>query len=205
MLRYLVILAASATVISSPAMAQESSGTRVYGGVIAGYDDVELKVPDVGSGSSSDIMYGALIGIETDLGSSFILGFEAEFADSEVGDTERDIDVIGDSARLSIGRDLYVGVRAGYQISSRVNLYGAAGYTNTRVNLRYDDGAGFQIKAHTDRDGVRLGAGLEFDVSKNISLRGEYRHSQYKKFGTGLGFDIKAKRDQLVAAFVVKF
>lgn len=199
-----VAATAAATCAATPALAQEESPTTFYVGALAGYDSVELSVPGFGSDSQGDVMYGVTAGVDTRVGERGLIGFEAEFTDSEVSASADDVVVTGDRVRISAGRDLYVGVRGGLWATQRFALYAKAGYTNARVNGSYDDGTG-AVKDHTNRGGIRFGGGVEFKATEGISVRGEYRHSEYKAFNTGAGFSIDASRDQFAVGLVGKF
>lgn len=212
MIRYLVPAALAAVALAAPAQARD--GIRISGAALVGYDEVELDADldpelgfdegDVDIGSEGDVLYGVSVGVETKLGSG-VFGVEAEYADSQVSRSAGDLLVDGDSARLSAGRDLYLGLRGGYWLSPRVLFYAKGGYTNARFTARYDDGDGSVTRDHTNRDGFRLGAGVEYALTRNLGLRGEYRHSEYESLDTGLGVAIDANRDQFVAGLVAGF
>jgi outer membrane immunogenic protein len=207
MTRTFLVAAATAAAFTTPALAQsnDSAGEfRAYAGALAGYDDIKLSVPGVGSGSEGDALFGAVVGGEYDFGPGSA-GIEAEFSDSNVGVAATDVDVIGDKATLSAGRDVYIGARAGFNLSPRAVLYVKGGYTNLRFNASYDDGAGSTFKEHVNRDGLRVGGGAEFALTRNIRLRGEYRYSDYKSYDPGIGVNIDAKRNQFVTSIVGAF
>lgn len=206
MLKYSI---SALALITSPAVAQD--GLRFYAGPVVGYDHVNIDAVDQATGATielgtdSDMVYGGTAGIDYRFAESGTFGVEAEFTDSKVGRSGSDLITLGDTGRISAGRDLYIGVRAAYFLAPRVLFYAKAGYTNARVNVSYDDGAGTVVRGHSDRDGFRFGPGVEFVLTKNIGLRAEYRRSEYKKFDTGFGYDLDANRDQFVAGVVAGF
>lgn len=121
---------------------------------IGGFDSISG-----GGDSESGIAYGIAGGYDFRSGGA-VFGLEAEAADSTT-----------DDAGVEAGRDLYLGGRVGAVVGSNLLLYGKVGYTNARASV-----AGFG----TNFDGVRAGAGLEMLVGRNMSLRAEYRYSNYE-------------------------
>jgi len=115
-------------------------------------------------------VYGGAIGYDLQSG-SVVYGIEGEISDTTAG------------PGAIIGRDLYIGGRLGYALSPKALLYVKAGYDNFRV-------------FGTNLDGVRVGAGLEYNVSDSIFLRGEYRYTDSQ-----FGID----RHQAIAAVGFKF
>lgn len=206
-MKKIAILAAASAFVATPALAQEDMG-GVKVGVMAGYDNVKMKLDGV-SDSKSGIAYGVTAGYDYDLGSA-ILGIEAEFADATTKQKDRDVFVTGDKLRLSASRELYVGARAGAKVSSNVLLYAKAGYVNSKIKLRYDDGTNWSYRDSNKLDGFRIGAGAEL-VKANRITRLEYRYSDYGSYGRDalddLGFDggLKASRHQVMATVGARF
>ena len=193
-MRKFVFAALLAGCVATPAFAQESqqfSGFRVEG--LIGYDNADIE----GEGSDG-VTYGAGIGYDFRRGNA-VFGVEAEATDSTVDECISGFTIAGDELCVGAGRDLYIGGRAGAVVSPNVLLYAKAGYTNTRVNLDYEDGTAgttADFSEGENLDGVRLGAGAEFAVSSNAYIRGEYRYSNYEQ-----GFE----RHQAVAGFGFRF
>ena len=177
--------AAAFLVISTPAYAQEDSnfgGVKI--GAVVGYDSVRTALQG-DSGSTGGVVYGATAGYDFDLGTA-VVGIEGEISASTAKDTFADINVLGDELAVSVGRDLYVGARAGIPVSKIVLIYAKAGYANARTNLRYDDGAGNVFRYGSNRGGFRIGAGAEV-ASGNSFARLEYRYSNYGDNGLAWG------------------
>ncbi|MBB3981857.1 outer membrane immunogenic protein [Sphingobium fontiphilum] len=173
--------------ISAPAFAQETSaftGPRVE--IITGYDNVDAD----GAKSADGLLYGLNAGYDFAMG-GVILGLEGEVSDS----TTKQSDAIG---RTVTDRDLYIGARIGVPISEKALAYAKAGYTNAR--FKYEEAAGGEgggtISGGGNADGLRLGAGLEYRLARNIFLKGEYRYSNYE---AGLS------RHQLVTGLGIRF
>ena len=192
----LAALAATTTVVATPALAQTTgnapgTGLRVEG--IVGYDNA--RVPGV---DSSGIVYGARVGYDFDAG-GLVVGIDGEITDSNVEECENGFEATGDEICAEFGRDLYVGGRLGARVGSNTLLYGSAGYTNARVNLNYEDGTNGSLNDFTlaeDLDGVRVGGGAEFGIGSNAFIRAEYRYSNYEQ-----GFE----KHQVVAGFGFRF
>ena|SRR5205085_3914487 len=156
-MRTLYIAAAAAAFAATPAFAQDAAPTAFNGGhveAIAGFDSLHG-----GGDSESGIAFGIAGGYDFRTGGA-VIGIELEAADSTISDSG-----------VSADRDLYAGVRVGGVISERGLLYAKAGYTNARASFA---GTGVNF------DGIRAGAGLEWMLGSNLSIRGEYRYSNYE-------------------------
>jgi len=155
-MRMIYAAAALVAFAATPAFAQESRQPFDGGhiGVVAGYDSLH------GAGVTSDgIAYGVQGGYDFRLGGA-VLGLEAEAAESST-----------DRGPVEAGRDLYAGGRIGAVVGGRGLLYAKLGYTNARLSA---PGAGVNL------DGIRAGAGIEWMVGRNVSVRAEYRYSNYE-------------------------
>ncbi len=199
-MKKLIILAAASAALATPAYAQQAgdmSGIRV--GALIGLDSVSVD-DGANSGSEEDFLYGGFVGYDHDFG-SFVLGAEAEIADSSVSQSATNIFVAGDSATLKAARDIYVGVRAGFKISANGMVYAKGGYTNAQAKLSYTDATG-TVTGSDELDGVRLGAGAEFKVMENAFVRLEYRYSDYGEYDfQGVATGLDANRHQGVVGF----
>lgn len=196
-MRTILIAAAALAGLPAAASAQtpESvphSGLRAEG--IVGYDALT-------SGEDSDgVVYGGAVGFDAAVG-RITLGAEGEFTESSIKGEQGNLLVPGDSARVKLGRDLYVGGRVGFPVSPETLVYGKAGYTNARINTRYlAPAASFRDKS--DADGFRLGAGVEQKIGTQTYVKAEYRYSNYKEIED---FDIDADRHQVVAGVGIRF
>ena len=155
-MRISLIAATAAALVATPAFAQDAqpvfSGPHIE--AIGGYDSISG-----GGDSESGIAFGIAGGYDFRTGGA-VIGIELEAADSTISDSG-----------VSAGRDLYAGVRVGGVISERGLLYAKVGYTNARASFA---GTGVNF------DGIRGGAGLEWMLGSNLSIRGEYRYSNYE-------------------------
>lgn len=191
----LAAVALAAFPVAAQAQTAESvpnSGLRAE--AIVGYDALT-------SGEDSDgVVYGGAVGYDAAVG-AITLGAEGEFTESSIKGEQGNLLVSGDSARVKLGRDLYVGGRVGFPISPVTQIYGKAGYTNARINTRYVSGT-TTIRDNVEADGLRLGAGVEQKIGSQTYVKAEYRYSNYKEIED---FDIDADRHQVVAGVGIRF
>lgn len=202
---FFVAAAAAAALSAAPAMAQDATPTGLYVGALVGWDHLETK-GDLGSGGKDGVVFGAIVGYDAKIAGSALVGFEAEIDGASTKRQERDLLVTGDRGAIKSGRDLYAGVRLGFEASPGLVIYAKGGYTNAKIIAEYDDGAGFEVSERVVADGYRLGAGVQKSLTDRIAIRGEYRYSDY---GTlrydGFSLDQDARRQQVVIALTGKF
>lgn len=158
-----IAVAIAASVLASPAMAQEKGDfSGVKATAIAGYDNIDLDI--AGVDNVDGFLYGAALGYDIQSG-NIVYGAELEA-------TESTGKISNAGGRIEVGRDLYAGGRLGYVLGDSTLLYAKAGYTNARSSSPGLGGA--------NGDGVRVGAGVEFKLSDKVFARGEYRYSNYE-------------------------
>ena len=214
-----LILAGSAIAVATPAMAQDVNsaftGLRVEG--LVGYDSVRPgstsnidNVEDLDQ-SIEDVSYGVGVGFDFAT-SGVVLGVEGEWMESEAS-TEYDTDNFTNFgiANAKMGRDLYVGARAGVLVTPSVLAYVKGGYTNAKVDILATDNT-TDIGTDLKLDGWRAGAGLEVAVSENIFVKAEYRYSNYSEgtveFPNGTNtdsFNLDLDRHQGVVGIGLRF
>jgi outer membrane immunogenic protein len=99
-------------------------------------------------------------------------------------------------ARVTLGDSWAVGGRFGFLSSESTLWYGLVGYTQARIigEAGHDfsgfivpvpaseHGGGYQYRSSGWRDGVVLGAGVETLLTDAISLKMEYRYTNYQSF-----------------------
>jgi outer membrane immunogenic protein len=175
---------------AAPAAAQQApfTGLRVEGNL--GWDRLQRD-----GGHSDDVMYGISGGYDVNMGPT-IVGIEAGIDDSSNKSCAGAQTVADPRVCAKAARDIFVGGRVGKVINPRTLVYAKAGYVNGRAKLTADDGFDRVTLAHTDLDGVRLGAGAEFAISPNSYVKAEYRYSNYEQ---GIS------RNQLVGGFGFRF
>ena len=191
--------AAFGALVATPSLAQAGpfEGPRVE--VLGGYDNLQ-DGSDGSSEGTSGFVYGVGVGYDVRSGGA-IFGIEGEITDSTTDSRTYNAISAGDRLSLNAGRDLYVGGRVGAIISPQAMVYAKAGYTNARVNADYTIG-NTTVNQHSDLDGFRLGAGLEYNVSPTAYVKGEYRYSHYNNID---GQDIDGDRHQLMAGVGFRF
>ena len=179
-MRKYILAALVAGGMAAPAMAQDPAaggatftGLRVEG--LAGWD--RLKVP----GDRADgVLYGAGVGYDAQMG-GLLVGVEGEASGSTASECATGINRASDRLCAKLGRDLYVGGRIGAVVGNSTLLYAKGGYTNARLRLTYTDGlagAG-NFNVGDNKDGFRVGGGVEQAVGRNAYVKAEYRYSSY--------------------------
>lgn len=217
MVKLMVATLLAGGAIAAPALAQDVgptfTGPRVE--AILGYDHV-------GAGSDFDnnngrddqsidgLLYGVGVGYDVNLGSA-VVGVEGEYTDSTAKSDRFDpTDQFG-FGRVSQGRDLYVGARAGILADPATLVYVKGGYTNAKLNVLAGN-----TNETTDTafklDGWRIGGGVERAINANTFAKVEYRYSKYSdgqldfpNGATSERFDVDTDRHQVVASVGVRF
>ena len=173
MKKYL-IAAVALTAIAAPASA-EIGGGRVE--AVIGWDNVNVDLgPGFGDLDEDGIVYGIGGGYDFALNETLALGVDAEATLSST-----DIDFVDgtDAASVDAKRDLYIGGRITAAVSPAFNIYGKIGYTNARIRASITD-AGVTTRDSANADGLRLGLGGQYNVSKSAYVGLEYRYSNYE-------------------------
>ena len=157
-MRTLYVAAAAAAFVATPAFAQDAAAPVPFNGghieAVAGFDSI-----NGGGDSESGIAFGVSGGYDFRTGGA-VIGVELEATESTI-----------EESGVEAGRDLYAGARVGGVINERGLIYGKVGYTNARASV---GGVGVTF------DGIRAGAGIEWLLGSNLSIRGEYRYSNYE-------------------------
>jgi outer membrane immunogenic protein len=187
-MKNIVIAAAFAACLATPAVAQEKTPfSGPFVGALLGYDSVRGSALGGGSESKDGLLYGGVIGYDLNLGGA-VLGVEGEYTDSETKYA------LADDVSLNTDRDLYAGVRLGGVVAPNVMLYAKGGYSNARFEAELDG-----EKDGRNLDGYRLGAGVE-TTYRGLTGRVEYRYSNYGRFE-----DINVERHQVAAVIGYRF
>lgn len=199
-MRKFVLAALFAATAATPALAQDRApftGLRAEG--IIGYDRIS-DGSGQDAGSSDGVLYGGQIGYDLQAG-NLIVGVEGELSGSTTDTRADSLIVAGDRLTLDAGRDLYAGARIGAVLSPRAMVYGKVGYTNARLESEYRTGTTV-TRDHANLDGFRLGAGMEYQLTPQFHLKGEYRYSNYSEID---GYDTDVDRHQVLAGIGVRF
>ncbi|WEK47349.1 MAG: outer membrane beta-barrel protein [Candidatus Andeanibacterium colombiense] len=215
-----LLAAASTALFAVPAAAQDSAasdftGFRVEG--LVGYDSSrpgskdDIDNADDLDQSIDNVNYGVGVGYDIDLG-GVVVGAEGEWMESSA---KTDYDTFGFTefgvANISAGRDLYAGVRVGVPVGSKALIYAKGGYTNAKYNVLATDNT-TDTKTDINLDGWRAGAGIQYNLSKNLFVKAEYRYSNYGRgeveAPSGMEsdrFDVDVDRHQGVVGVGVRF
>lgn len=114
--------------------------------------EVTAGVDDVtNSFDTTDVTYGVTAGVDFPVGEKFIVGVEAN------------VDNVFDR------RDVGASARVGYVAFENTLVYGKAGYAN------YKDAFSREL------NGLRLGGGLEVNVTDNTYVGVEYRYTDFEQ------------------------
>ena len=153
-----------------------------YVGVHGGYGWNNYTGDDPVAGSSTGQAKGWLggfqVGYNYQLG-AFVLGAEGDFSFADVKWTEDDPFGNGNS-NASLKSDYFatVAARVGYAFD-RFLVYGKGGIAFTRDKYDISDGTGGTATGSFNRTGWMLGAGLEYAVWENWSVKAEYNYMHF--------------------------
>jgi outer membrane immunogenic protein len=195
---------AAAILVATPAFAQDAGpdadGLRVEARV--GLDHVVASLGGDSEGKSG-FSYGAEVGYDYALSSSFTLG---AYAGIDGSSTKECTEVFGsDEGCIKAGRNFSIGARLGAVTGPGV-FYVKGGYSNGRVTVDYDD---FIVPANNfsvseNLDGFHLGAGYELSLSRNFYGKLEYVYTNYDT-GNDYGLDLDLQRHQVLVGAGVRF
>lgn len=169
--------------VSTPGHAQVATGLRIE--AIAGFDHIGVNLDDEGipdNLTENGLFFGGGVGFDVALGPQVAIGADLEATEAH---TDFQAEEGGDSAELSVGRDLYAGVRltvpitAGGAETPMGNFYVKGGYTNLRLRGTISFDGDTQSEA-TNLDGLRAGIGLQFAIGASSYIGAEYRYSNYE-------------------------
>lgn len=144
----------------------------------------------------SSIDYGAYFGFDTPVGTSLVLGGEAEIGGG--GRTLRQTLLPGLTASVDPDWNYMFSGRAGFLAGDRALVYGRVGYGAERITIGITDTA-TPANSFSDKgwsDGAVYGGGLEYALSPNTSARVEYRYKD---------FDGSYNPQQVLAGFSFRF
>lgn len=153
-----------------------------YAGVQGGYGWGDTRLSQSGTSGTVDFdggRFGAFAGYNWAVGSSFIVGAEADIAydwNEFTSGTE--------TLKTTVQGGLRA--RAGYAVD-RALLYAAGGWTATQLSYK-DTG----VSIDETLNGWTIGAGLDYALTDRIFARGEYRYNNYGSTevnGVGVDFD----------------
>ncbi len=122
------------------------------------------------------------VGYDHMISPRFLVG---AFAAGHYGNIETSLDAFGFGASIEEKYGFDGGLRAGYLFTPTTLGYISGGYSWQKSELDFE-GEGFDW----DKDGYFVGVGMETAVSGNITLKGEYRFTQFSTGNVLDEFDI---------------
>ncbi len=148
-------------------------------------------------------VYGFGIGYDQPLGKKVFVGLEGN-ADFSTGIRCQVNPLVAFVAPgifescLRPGRDLSANARLGVKLgSARTRLYALAGYSNLRLTSSFQMNRGPRTGLNSqNRDGFRVGAGIEHSIDKRFYGKIEYRYSDYGN---------RVNRNQALAGVGIRF
>lgn len=184
-----ITLAAVAVAAATPAFAAAEAGP--YVGIAVTHDNVG-GTGDVEGLGLNGVGGSVYAGFNFDLGTTLFAGLEANF---DLASADREI------YGYEINADHAYGIsgRLGYRLNPGAAIYGRVGYQRGRATL--DDGT---TEEHFGEDGLRLGAGVEANLSPRMAVRVEYNHTHYY-LDDSAGFDGGLANNQAVVGVVYGF
>lgn len=195
--------AAATFLVAVPAHAQ-FSGPRVEARLA--YESVEAAIetgdPLATEDSESAISYGGEVGYDLGLG-PLVVGAYAGLEGSNLRTCQEVFG--GDEGCIDQGRNLYAGVRAGFNPVPRVLLYAKGGYSNGTVDVSYDDGGAGGFDVSDDFGGYHLGVGGEVAVAAGLYGRLEYVHTDYGEFEFDTDTLADLSRGQVMVGLGLRF
>lgn len=196
-MKNLLIAAAVAATVATPAAANEFSGPRIEARIGLDAAHVSWKGHDdegnyADNANANGLAYGVGIGYDYALNSKVTVGLEANLDFSQLN-TNGDVRLPYDGAYMwtELDREFEVAARAGYALNSSTLAYVKAGYVNLGLDGSYDGETASQKIG-----GYSLGAGLETKLSSRLYVKGEYRFSRYDQWH--VEFDDGAWHDDTV-------
>lgn len=163
-------VSATASLGAVPAMAEtEGPFTGPYVAAVGGWDRMQTN-----DTHKDGFLYGGQAGY--DLGAGKVrFGPELEVTESNQKGCSANEDTL---SCAKAGRDFFVGGRIGYVASQKALVYLTAGYTNARYTGSVGED-GMIVSDDKDHSGGRVGAGIEYALTKTMFVKTEYRYARY--------------------------
>lgn len=188
--------AVAALVMAMPGTA-EAKWTGCYVGAQIGTSFAQSDVSVNGVGTILDGLSatgwqgGPVVGCDMQFSEKWVAGL---FGTYEFGKANSDNVVLGNPLNYSIQNEWTLGGRIGYLLSPHTMVYGLVGYSQADVGDVNINGLSID-----NMKGYALGAGLETALTEKVSLKLEYKYTQYadsdigfKGIGTVAGMDTDA-------------
>ncbi|MFM9942447.1 MAG: outer membrane protein [Hyphomicrobiaceae bacterium] len=171
--------------------------TQLYGGISVGADAFtgSAKVVDLTSGQSllkasgpfgADIGASLTIGADYQINRHWVIGgqFSYDWSRSQTEASIREQGITANASLMAIDRMWFGGARLGFLVTDQTLVYGLLGYSWLSVeDLKFSaSNGGNTVSARLplpSSQGVTIGGGIEHKLSHNVSLRAEYRLTDY--------------------------
>jgi len=164
-----------ALVPAAPAMAQ-----NVHVDVQAGYDHMDMpdqtgNAPGATAGGGRAV-YGIGAGYDVPLTGSVYAGLDTNLDFGGKSSCSSGVAAAGDQLCANLRNDWDIGARVGVRAGA-ARIYGRVAYDRTSYATTYTDPLANVTYARSTADGLRLGAGVEYDVMPGIYTKAEYRYT----------------------------
>jgi len=198
----LILAAATCLVGANTAFAQETeqapakafAGSRVEAtiGLDQSSDDAlsggELTGLRAGGAAGYDVAIGKRVTIGVEGGIGWVIAGSAKIGPfPSTGST---------TYKTDAARDIDVSARIGYALSPKTLIFAKAGWADLRYDTHGSDGRDY---GPSTANGLRVGAGIEQKLTKNVYAKAEYRLTRTDDY---LGHD---DRHQLLTGIGVRF
>lgn len=132
-----------------------------------------------------DVFGTVQLGYDRVLHDRFLVGV---FTDFDVyHDAESTSVFDGIKVKLELDDVWNVGGRLGVLVTPRILLYGVGGYSRADIDGKVIDGLGASLKLSDEVDGYFVGGGGEVKLRSNLSLRLEYRWTDFESISATQG------------------
>ena len=186
--------------LSANAFAGESSQyAGPYAGLYLGYSQGDSKGYETGAGivdaidhaSLARYMFGGLVGYNKSFSNDFIFGLEADFESRDSKKNANLTDLVGvlngDSVETKIQNAYSARVRLGRLFNNdKTMVFLTGGYAVVDLKKTYLLG-GAALSQSKRLNGYTVGLGAEHFINDAISLKTEYRYSDYGKLDADVG------------------
>ncbi|HSW71604.1 MAG TPA: outer membrane beta-barrel protein, partial [Gammaproteobacteria bacterium] len=193
-----------------------------YMGVAAGYDSYKMRsnIDTLVNGVSVfqqnpelnavGLSYTLLGGFGRVFDDPLYLGFEF-FYNYSRANTSQNVGIFNGQEGIYYLKSVILGTYGasflpGIKLGRTTLLFLKGGYTRVDVKT-YETSAilGINNAQSNGSNGINFGLGLEADIYKNWSIRGEYTHVNFESFSTRLGTEVTPSNNQFMFAVIVHF
>lgn len=214
-MKALLMTTGAALLISvSPAYAQDAASafTGPRAEIFGGLDRVGTRTRfDDGLTTATDKSHkdgwtaGGLLGYDMPIGDTLIVGAFGSYAISTAKECT-DTGVV--TGCLKAGRELEGGARIGMKLGQKALIYAKGAYVNGQIHGTFSDGIS-SVSGHSNRDGWRAGAGVEYALNRHAYIKAEYDYTRFKSFdASDLGIadtSLRYDRNQVLGGFGIRF